>query len=443
MSKLKIIGGAIFAVCLLVFTVIGMGVFPHWSQAIQGKRAVTAVQLQDSPAGDKAGEKDEAGTEESKDTETARGETAKAEAAKAEAAKAEAAKAEVAKAETAKEPDTPPVSVCLDSQPQSVAGEGPEEPASAPDSLSPAGAEEVPVPIEGPPAPTAEPPALTEEPQPGPESGEVPAENPGNSEPDSQAAPTAAPPEELAPTPPPGSQDTPVHPYYDKLGNPPTAPGLAMRERHFNPEEGKMAYLTFDDGPYPSTTPRILAILAEENVRATFFDIGRQAELYPDLLKAEYEQNHAIGNHTYSHNMAEVYKSPQAFLADVKKAEDIFAKTIGVRPRIVRAPGGTVGNFNINYFNAVDAEGYLMEDWNVDPGDTRAHLVPKDQLVQQVKEQIWGKDRVVILLHDLAGKESTIEALPEIIKILKEQGFSFGMLDTHVMPVIFPAGLAK
>ena len=374
MSKLRIIGGAIFAVCLLVFTVIGMGMFPHWSKATQGNSVKTAVLLQDSPAGDKAGEKAETGTEESKDT------------------------------EAAKEPDTPPASVGPDSQSQ-AAGEDQEEPASAPDSLSPAGAEEAPVPIE-------EPPALTEEPQTPPESGKAPA-------------------------------DTPVHPYYDEQGNPPTAPGLAMRQRHFKAEEGKMAYLTFDDGPYPSTTPRILAILAKENIRATFFDIGRQAELYPDLLKAEYEQNHAIGNHTYSHNMAEVYKSPQAFLADVKKAEAVFEKIIGVRPGLVRAPGGTAGHFNINYFNAVDGEGYLMEDWNVDPGDTRAHLVPKDQLVRQVKEQIRGKDRVVILLHDLAGKESTIEALPEIIKILKEQGFSFGVLAPHVMPVIFPSGLTK
>lgn len=247
--------------------------------------------------------------------------------------------------------------------------------------------------------------------------------------------------EDLWPTPLPGPPGTPIRPYYDEAGNPPTAPGLAMRQRNFQPENGKMAYLTFDDGPYPSTTPKILAILAKENVRATFFNIGQQVELYPDLLKAEYEQGNAIGNHTYSHNMAKVYKGPKEFLADVKKAEEIIYDTIGIRPQIVRAPGGTVGHFNIDYFNAMDTEGYLMEDWNVDPGDTVARFVPASQLIHQVEQQIQGKTRVVILLHDIVGKNTTIDALPGIIELLKKQGFSFGVLGPDVLPIVFPAGL--
>jgi len=247
--------------------------------------------------------------------------------------------------------------------------------------------------------------------------------------------------DDLSPTPLLGPSGTAIHSYYDQVGNPPTAPGLAMRQRNFQPETGKMAYLTFDDGPYPSTTPKILAILAKNNIHATFFDIGHQVELYPDLLKAEYEQGNAIGNHTYSHNMAALYKDPQDFLADVNKAEEIIYHTIGIRPQIVRAPGGTVGNFKISYFNAMDAAGYLMEDWNVDSGDTDAHLVPENQLIQHVKQQIQGKTRVVILSHDLAGKTTTIEALPAIIEVLREEGFSFGVLGPHTLPIVFPEGL--
>lgn len=237
---------------------------------------------------------------------------------------------------------------------------------------------------------------------------------------------------------PPG---TPIHSYYDAAGNPPTAPGLAMRPRQFQSENGKMVYLTFDDGPYPSTTPEILAILAKENVHATFFVVGRRVELGPDLLKEEYEQGNAIGNHTYSHNMAQVYKGPEEFLADVKKAEDIIYQTIGIRPQIIRAPGGTVGHFNINYFNAVDAADYLMEDWNVDSGDTDDRLVPENQLIHNVEQQIQGKNRVVLLMHDLAGKTTTIQALPVIIEMLKKQGFTFGVLGPQVRPIVFPEGL--
>ena len=247
--------------------------------------------------------------------------------------------------------------------------------------------------------------------------------------------------DDLSPTPLPGPSDTPIHSYYDKVGNPPTAPGLAMRQRNFQPESGKMAYLTFDDGPYPSTTPKILAILDKEAIHATFFDIGHQVELYPDLLRAEYEQGNMIGNHTYSHNMATLYKGPQDFLEDVNKAGEIIYNTLGIRTQIVRAPGGTVGNFKISYFNAMDAAGYLMEDWNVDSGDTDAHLVPANQLIQHVEQQIHGKTRVVILLHDLVGKTTTIEALPVIIEELKKEGFSFGVLGPHILPIVFPEGL--
>ena len=247
--------------------------------------------------------------------------------------------------------------------------------------------------------------------------------------------------EDLLPTPSLGPQGTPIYSHYDAAGNPPTAPGLAMRPRQFQSENGKMAFLTFDDGPYPSTTPKILSILAQEKVHATFFDVGQRVELNPNLLKAEYDQGNEIGNHTYSHNMAEVYKGPAAFMSDVTKAETVIYNVIGIRPQIIRAPGGTVGNFNINYFNAVDAGGYLMEDWNVDSGDTDASLVPENQLIHNVEQQIQGKTRVVILMHDLAGKNTTIQALPIIIEMLKKQGFSFGVLGPHVRPIVFPEGL--
>lgn len=237
--------------------------------------------------------------------------------------------------------------------------------------------------------------------------------------------------------PQPGSLNTPIWPYYSDSGDPPTAPGLAMCRRNFRPESRKMAYLTFDDGPYSDTTPQILDILAVEDVRATFFVIGSQAKAYPDLIKAEYEQGHGIGNHTYSHKTNIVYRGPQAFLAEVKKAEDVIYTAIGVRPQIVRAPGGTASHFNIDYYNTVDAAGYLMEDWNVDPGDTWALLVPKQRIIDNVRQQIQGKDRVVILLHDLVGKTTTIEALPEIIELLRQEGFSFGVLGPDVKPVLF------
>jgi peptidoglycan/xylan/chitin deacetylase (PgdA/CDA1 family) len=243
-----------------------------------------------------------------------------------------------------------------------------------------------------------------------------------------------------APTPSIDLPQTPIHPYYDLSGTPPSAPGLAMRVRAFNEEPQKIAYLTFDDGPYPQTTPRILKVLQDEGVKATFFVVGRQVERYPDLLKAEYEQGEGIGNHSYSHDYHLVYRSPESFLADIKQAEELIFKAIGVRPKIVRAPGGTQGHFHVSYYNAVDAADYLIYDWNVSSGDADAALVPADQLVQNIESQVPGKARIIILMHDAGAKVTTPDALPRIIQYLKQQGYSFGVITPKVAPILFPGG---
>lgn len=228
--------------------------------------------------------------------------------------------------------------------------------------------------------------------------------------------------------------------FYDSEGNPPQAPGLKMKARRFTSEPSKTVYLTIDDGPYPETTPRILDILRDKGVKATFFVIGRQVERYPELVKAEYEQGHGIGNHSYSHNYASVYQSPESFLKEIRQNEDLIFKTIGVRPRMIRAPGGTQGHFNIAYYNAVDAGDYLVYDWNVSTGDAAGSSVPARTLLDNVKKQVAGKERAIILMHDVSTKKTTVEALPQIIDYLRGQGYRFAVLSSEVAPILFSGG---
>ncbi|MFZ3101428.1 MAG: polysaccharide deacetylase family protein [Desulfitobacteriaceae bacterium] len=242
------------------------------------------------------------------------------------------------------------------------------------------------------------------------------------------------------PTPEPDPPLTPIHPFWSLEGKPPAAPGLAMRHRVFDQEPSKIVYITIDDGPYPETTPRILKILKEEDVKATFFVVGRQIETYPQLLKDEYEQGHAIGNHSYSHDSVALYRSPDAFLADIKKNEDIIYNLIGIHTHILRAPGGTLGHFNVKYFNAVDAADYMVYDWNCMTGDATARLVPTNQLVHNIEEQVPGKNRVILLMHDIGTKMTSVEALPRIIHYLKKEGYAFGVLTPKVAPIIFAGG---
>jgi len=242
-------------------------------------------------------------------------------------------------------------------------------------------------------------------------------------------------------TPLADAPNTLIRPTYDSNGNPPTAPGLAMKTRFFATEPSKIVYITIDDGPYQLNTPHLLETLKNENVKATFFDIGKQIQQYPSLLKAEYEQGHAIGNHTYSHNYNSIYQSPETFLADIQKNDDLIFKVIGIHPKIIRAPGGT-SCFNINYYNLLDANDYMAYDWNLDTKDTDGNLSVQ-QIVDNVDKQIGNKHKIILLMHDLPNKSSSTNALPTIIKHLKEKGYSFGTLNTQIMPLTFPEGFSK
>lgn len=240
-------------------------------------------------------------------------------------------------------------------------------------------------------------------------------------------------------SPEPAPPGTTVRTFYELSGTPPTAPGLAMKHRFFKEEPPKIVYLTIDDGPSENTAP-ILEILRNKGVNATFFVIGTQVEKYPDLLKQAYEQGNAIGNHTYSHNYSEIYKGPEAFVANLKKNEELIYKLIGIKPKVIRTPGGTHGNFHVNYYNAVDKEDYLVYDWNVSTGDATAPLVSVETIIRNVKEQVPGRDRIILLMHDAPGKRTSVEALPTVIQFLKEQGYEFGVLSPEVAPILFPGG---
>ncbi|MDP4128022.1 MAG: polysaccharide deacetylase family protein [Bacillota bacterium] len=234
---------------------------------------------------------------------------------------------------------------------------------------------------------------------------------------------------------------TPIRPTYDSKGNPPTALGLVMKTRAFDTEPSKVVYITIDDGPYPQNTPHLLEVLKNENVKATFFDVGKQIEKYPWLLKAEYEQGHSIGNHTYSHDYNSLYKSPDTFLADIQKNDNLIFSLLGIHTKIIRAPGGT-SCFNIDYYNSLDANDYMAFDWNMDTKDTEGELSIQ-QIVGNVDKQIGHKHKVILLMHDLPNKSSSANALPLIISHLKEKGYSFGTLSPKIMPITFPEGFYK
>ncbi|HHX59354.1 MAG TPA: polysaccharide deacetylase family protein [Epulopiscium sp.] len=205
----------------------------------------------------------------------------------------------------------------------------------------------------------------------------------------------------------------------------------------------KIAYLTFDDGP-SGNTPKILDILKEKNIPATFFVVGNQE------MKATYkrivDEGHTLGNHTYGHDYKGIYKSTETFFADVEKLNDLLEETTGQRSKILRFPGGSnntvsrhaggKGIMNI-MTQAVLEEGYRYFDWNVDSQDASKAKQSKDVIVKSVLSGANHTNKAVILMHDAPAKTTTVDALPEIIDGLTQKGFIFRGLDMNAPAVQF------
>ena len=192
-------------------------------------------------------------------------------------------------------------------------------------------------------------------------------------------------------------------------------------------KQGKVAYLTFDDGPDEKNTAAVLDILKQEGVKATFYVTGRNVRNFPDTAKRIFEEGHALGNHSYDHDYKRLYASVGNYITEMEEADEAIYELLGVRPLITRAPSGRMGNFTKAYEDAIAANGYVEHDWNVSSADT----APGNPTAQDFIDNISGQattDCVIILMHSSGGHEETVKAVPEIIRILRERGYTFGVV---------------
>lgn len=176
--------------------------------------------------------------------------------------------------------------------------------------------------------------------------------------------------------------------------------------------------LTFDDGPNPPYTSQVLTILQRYRIPATFFDVGRQVQAYPDLVRQEYISGHSVGNHTWGHaNLSHL--SELSIIWQLTTDEDIIKRIIGVPPTFFRPPYGA---FNALTLKNINDFGLICVLWNVDPIDWSRPGV--STIVKRVLYQT--RDGSIILLHDGGGdRAQTVAALPIIIKSLQQRGFRF------------------
>jgi peptidoglycan/xylan/chitin deacetylase (PgdA/CDA1 family) len=201
-------------------------------------------------------------------------------------------------------------------------------------------------------------------------------------------------------------------------------------EQAYKEDGKKIAFLTFDDGPSSTNTPKILDTLEHYNIKATFFIIGYEAEKNKEVLVKIKNDGQAIGNHTYSHKYSKIYSSVSSFIVDIKKADTVFKQILGedFKTRICRFPGGSFGESNKPYIEALNREGYVDINWNTIIGDADGINIEKDKLIAKLKATAKHQSHLVVLMHDSPSKSTTVEALPEIIEYLKGEGYEFATL---------------
>lgn len=197
----------------------------------------------------------------------------------------------------------------------------------------------------------------------------------------------------------------------------------------------RVAYLTFDDGP-SQLTPELLSRLKENGVCATFFIVGRNAQKYPDSLKEMAEDGDVIGVHSWTHDYSYIYRNTNNFLTDFDNLNNYIYQQTGVHTKICRFPGGTNNTVCRRYsrehmmreiVSLVHKKGFEYYDWNVSSGEASANPPSREKIIENVVPACRGKNTVVILFHDTDVREY-VDAVPDIIAKLREEGFSFGTL---------------
>ena len=178
----------------------------------------------------------------------------------------------------------------------------------------------------------------------------------------------------------------------------------------------KYIAITFDDGPHPQNTPRLLDMLRARNIKATFYMVGSNADAYPQVVRRVVAEGHEIGNHSYTHRLFSKM-SDADIRQELSRTRDAIVRAAGVQPRTLRPPYGGMLQRQREWVNA--EFGYPIILWSVDPLDWRR---PGASVVcsRILKSTTAGG---IVLVHDLHSQ--TVDAMPATLDGLLQRGFKF------------------
>lgn len=197
---------------------------------------------------------------------------------------------------------------------------------------------------------------------------------------------------------------------------------------------GNYIAITFDDGPHPQNTPRLLDILASRNVKATFYVIGRSVDLHPEVLRRTVAEGHEIGNHSHTHRLLSKLSNEEV-RQEMQRCQDAVGRAAGVRPRTMRPPYG--GLLQSQRELVLNEFGYPTILWSVDPLDWKR---PGPSVV--ASRILTGTSAGgIVLAHDLHSQ--TVDAMPATLDGLLKRGFKFVTVSQLIAMKMDPATQAS
>lgn len=191
---------------------------------------------------------------------------------------------------------------------------------------------------------------------------------------------------------------------------------LIFKRRTWRGEDPKTVYLTFDDGPDVETTPGVLSLLAQENISATFFCLGKNIEAHPNLYHKIIEEGHCIGNHTYGHEKGTKTQTA-SYLKSILQTEQLHTS------KLFRPPYGRIRFIQVSRILRLGKK-IIMWTWNSQ--DYNPKMEPK-KIIKNAKK-IKGKD--ILLFHNSQKSKVLMEqSLKSVIDIVKKKGLTFSTLE--------------
>lgn len=199
----------------------------------------------------------------------------------------------------------------------------------------------------------------------------------------------------------------------------------------------KVIYLTFDDGPSVITN-KILDILEEKDIKATFFLIGNQIPGFEDTVSRMYKEGHAIGLHTYTHKFKRIYRNNAAFIKEMSDCRNEIIKVTGANTSIIRFPGGSRKHLTNEFLNRLHENNFKIYDWNVQVSDGINPKTSSSKLFREATKNTASMSPIILLMHCDYMHKTTCQALPKIIEYYKQQGYVFKPITEDTPELYFP-----